>query len=140
MSRERKKLSSGDFDRNEHQTIVLKAVINKLTSSTMLSNYNDLLNALSGQFLTDMLVDDIYRLIAMQIDDGSDWNIINYHLGGTGDMLTTASYGYGTKLYVVHLFDSQVKFIQEQTQKMTNNEIIEQLTLPNAGDTYYIPN
>lgn len=139
-SRERKSLSSGDFDRSEHQTIVLKAIIHKLTSGTILSSYNELLEALSGQFLTNMDVDDIYKLIGMQIDDNSKWDIINYSLGGKGDMQGTASMGITRQLYVVHLFDSQVKFIQEQTQKMINNKIIEQLTLPNAGDTYYIPN
>ena len=139
-SRERKSLSSGDFDRSQHQTIVLKAIINKLISPTILSSYNSLLDALSGQFLTDMDVDDIYKLIGMQIDDNSKWDIINYSLGGKGDMLGTASMGVSRQLYVVHLFESQVNFIQDQVDKMINNEIIEHQTLPNASDTYYIPN
>ena len=55
-------------------------------------------------------------------------------------MCGTASMGWDRKLYVVHPFRSQVNFIQQETEKMKNNEIIKQEELPNEDDTYYIPN
>ena len=138
--RERWNLPNGDYGRSEHQTIALKAILQKLMSVNSLGYYSDLLDALKGQFLTNIEVDDIYKLIAMQLNDNSSWDIISYHMGGTGDMQGTASMGYDRRLYVVHPFESQVKFIKEETEKMKNNEIIEQQSLPNEEDTYYIPN
>ena len=138
--RERYNLPNGDYGRSEHQTIALKAIIQKLMSFDSLGHYSDLLDALKGQFLTNIEVDDIYKLIAMQLNDNSSWDIISYHLGGTGDMCGTASMGWDRKLYVVHPFESQVNFIKEETEKMKNNEKIQQEELPNEDDTYYIPN
>lgn len=138
--RERKSLPNGDYDRSHHQTIALKAIIQKLMSFDSLGSFDDILIALKGQFLTSIEVDDIYKLIAMQLNDNSPWDIISYHMGGTGDMQGTASMGWDRKLYVVHPFKSQVRFLQEQTEKMKNNEILTQETLPDEEDTYYIPN
>lgn len=138
--RERHNLSNGDYGRSEHQTIALKAIIQKLMSFETLGNYDDLFTALKGQFLTSIEIDDVYKLIAMQLNDNSSWDIISYHLGGTGDMCGTASMGWDRKLYVVHPFESQVNFIKEETEKMKNNEKIQQEELPNEDDTYYIPN
>ena len=138
--RERYNLPNGDYGRSEHQTIALKAILQKLMSFDSLGYYDDLLNALKGQFLTNIELKDIYTLIAMQLNDNSPWDIISYHMGGTGDLQGTASMGWDRKLYVVHPFKSQVSFIKEQTEKMKNNEIITQETLPNEDDTYYIPN
>ena len=138
--RERHNLSNGDYGRSEHQTIVLKAIIQKLISPDSLGMYDDLLNVLQGQFLTNMDVEDIYKLIAMQLNDNSSWDIISYHMGGEGDMQGTASMGWDRRLYVVHPFESQVKFIKQETEKMKNNEIIAQQKLPNEEDTTYIPN
>ena len=138
--RERKSLPNGDYGRSEHQTIALKAIIQKLMSFESLNMYDDLLNALQGQFLTNIDVEDIYKLIAMQINDNSPWDIISYHMGGEGDMQGTASMGWDRKLYVVHPFKSQVEFIRQETEKMKNNEAITQQKLPNEEDTTYIPN
>ena len=138
--RERYNLPNGDYGRSEHQTIALKAIIQKLMSADSLSRYDDLLNALQGQFLTNMDVEDIYKLIAMQLNDNSSWDIISYHMGGEGDMQGTASMGWDRKLYIVHPFESQVKFIRQETEKMKNDETISQQKLPNEEDTTYIPN
>ena len=138
--RERHNFPNGDYGRNEHQTIVLKALIQKLLSPAILENYDSLLNALSGQFLTNIDMDDIFKLIAMQLDDNSSWDIITYHLGGEGAMQGTASMGWDRMLYTVNLFDTQVNFIRNEIEKMNNDERIKQGTLPNEGDTTFIPN
>jgi len=138
--RERYNLANGDYGRNEHQTIVLKAVIKKILNPAVLMRYSEILDALKSQFLTDMSSDDILKLINMQINDGSEWEIINYHLGGNGDMCGTISMGMSRKLYVVHLFDSQIDFVRQQISKMQNNEMITKEDLPKENDTTFIPN
>ncbi len=139
-ARTRKTLSNGDYGRNEHQTFVLKAFIKKIISPEMLKNYSELLDALKGQFMTNMDVEDIFKLANMQLNNNGEWDIITYHLGGIGDMMGTASMGWDRKLYVVHLFDSQVKFVKKQMEMMKRDEIIEQEELPQNGETTYIPN
>ncbi len=139
-ARTRKTLSNGDYGRNEHQTFVLKAFIKKIMSPGILNNYSDLFDALKGQFMTDMSVEDLFKLANMQLNDGGEWEIITYHLGGNGDMCGTASMGWDRKLYVVHLFDSQVKFVKNQIDLLKRDMRIKQETLPQDGDTTFIPN
>lgn len=138
--RERYNLSNGDYGRNEHQTIALKALIQKLLSPSIIENYNSILNALDGQFLINMDMEDVFKLIAMQLDDNSSWDIITYHLGGEGAMQGTASMGWDRLLYTVNLFDSQVNFIRNEIEKMNNDQRIKQQVLPNDAETTYIPN
>lgn len=139
-ARTRHPLSNGDYGRNEHQTFVLKAFIKKIMSPDMLKNYSELLDALNGQFMTKMNVQDIFKLANMQLNDNREWDIITYHLGGVGDMMGTASMGWDRKLYVVHPFDSQVKFVKKQMEMMKRDEVIIQEELPQGGETTYIPN
>ncbi len=138
--RERWNLPNGDYGRSEHQTIVLRAIIQKLLSPAIITNYSDVLDSLQQQVLTNIAVDDIYKLIAMQLDDNATWDIISYRMGGEGDMQGTASMGWNQLLYVVHPFDSQAKFIKGEIEKMMNNENITQQVLPQEEDTTYIPN
>ena len=138
--RERYNLSNGDYGRNEHQTYVLKAVVKKVLSKDILTNYASILSALEGQFMTNLTTDEVLKLVSMQLTSLNDWEIINYHLGGTGDMCGTASMGWNRQLYVVHLFDSQVQFIHDQIEKLKNDEILVQDILPQNDETTYIPN
>ena len=90
--------------------------------------------------MTDFDVNDIYKLIAMQLDDNAEWDIISYRMGGEGDMKGTASMGWDRLLYVVHPFKTQCDFIYGEIEKMMNNERITQQELPQQEDTTYIPN
>ena len=138
--RERYNLPNGDYGRNEHQTIVLKGMIDKLTSAAILTSFDTVLNSLQGQFITDMSNDQIYELVRKQLDIGGSYNIVSYHLGGNGAMQGTASMGWGRMLYTVNLFDSQVEFIKEQINKVIAGETLEQSELPEADNTTFIPN
>lgn len=137
--RERYNLKNGDYGRSEHQTIVLKAVINKLTSTELLSNYSAILDSMQGQVLTSLNSDLIYGLVAKQLEDNTSYNVISYHLGGIGDMQPTASMG-SRRLYVTWLFNSQLTFMKYEMDKVINGEQIIQDTLPDEDKTTYIPN
>lgn len=137
--RERQTLPNGDYGRNEHQTIALKAVLSKLTSSAMLSRVDDLLDALSGQFLTSIAAEDIYKIAGSTLDHDGGWNIITYHLGGIGQYGETASIP-GRQLYVAELMQSQIDFVVDEFNKILAGEIISQQELPDEDNTVYIPN
>lgn len=102
FARERHAYSSGDRHRGENQEQVLELVINKVTSSdSIIKNYNNILNALSGTFETNITPEEITNLIKMQIDDMSSWKMESMNVDGTGAMKPTYSYP-NQKLYVMN--------------------------------------
>ena len=102
FARERHAYDTGDRHRGENQEQVIELVIDKVTSSsTLISNYNDILKALNGTFETNLTEDDITNLIKMQIDDMASWNIDSVNVDGTGALLPTYSYP-NQNLYVMN--------------------------------------
>lgn len=81
--RERHSLPNGDFDRNEHQVIVLQAMIRKMLTPDVLLNFTDVMAALNGTFLTNVSTDSIYQLAAAQLDNIRSWSITTRHLDGS---------------------------------------------------------
>lgn len=89
-ARERKAFSDGDLARNRHQTQVLSAIINKMMSPAILSNYSQLMDGVSGAFRTSFESKDISSLVKMQLNDNASWKILSYNVGGT----STSKYTY----------------------------------------------
>lgn len=127
--RARYSLPNGDFGRNEHQIMVLKALIRKALSMESLVNYQNLLEALSGTFLTNMDVDGIFDLIAEQLGTPGTWEIISYHITGSTGSDVCASMP-GMYLSVVYPYDYQLQFVSEQIMKMYRNEDVVQEAMP----------
>ena len=100
FARERYSYVEGDRHRVQNQQQVVSAMINKLTTSTIIKNYESLLTAVQGMFQTNMTTNEITALIQMQISDMSKWEIKSMNVDGTGDMVPTYSYG-ATPLYVM---------------------------------------
>ena len=129
--RERKNLPNGDFGRNEHQIIVLQAMIDKLTSREVLLNYSKILEVLQGKILTSMTEDQITGYIQQLVNsDYPTMEVISYHLAGIGDYAGTASMGWDRKLYVAWPVESQVDFVGQEMTRMMQGEHISQGTLP----------
>lgn len=106
--RERYNLPGGDFDRNMHQQIVLKALIEKLTSLEMVTKFDQILAALQGQFATTLSMDEIYAICQMQLDDLAKWNITTYSVQGGFGWETCASTGSSLELSVVYPNQDQI--------------------------------
>ncbi len=137
--RERHTLSSGDFDRNEHQAIVLKAILQKLTSRAVLEKAGDLINNLSGSVATNIDPKSILELAGEELDQRREWNIIYYHLGGYGTRDITASMP-GVYLYVAYPINSQLIFARDEMRSVLTGEILTQKELPGDDQTHYDPN
>ena len=137
--RERHTLEKGDFDRNEHQAIVLKAILKKLTSREMLEKAPELLNSLSGSIATNIDPSSILELASEELVSRRDWNIIYYHLGGYGTRAETASMP-GVSLYIVRPYKSQTEFVREEIMNALTGQILEQKTMPAADKTVYEEN
>lgn len=94
FARERYTLPNGDFDRIQNQTRVLKAMIDKAISPAIITNYLDVLEAISGTFQTNMSEKEINDLIKMQLNDMRGWSIVSDQLSGTGGTDWTPANGF----------------------------------------------
>ena len=121
FARERHAYSTGDRHRGENQEQVIELIINKVTSSsTIISGYTNILNALDGTFETNMTMDEITSLVKMQIDDMASWNISSYNVDGTGAYLPTYSYP-NQNLYVMQ---PKLETVTEAVNKL--NEVLDE--------------
>ena len=113
FARERQAFSEGDRVRVENQQLVLTAIINKVLSPSIITNYNSLLNALSGEFLTNITNKEITDLIKWQIDGMYSWDIETISLDGSNAFDYTYSYK-NQKLYVMMPYSESVNSAKEK--------------------------
>lgn len=101
--RERNSFANGDRQRGKHQQLVIKAVIEKAISPSMLipANIEDMLQAISNNTKTNFSVTEIKKLINYQMRTmKTGWDIQSMSVDGTGDYAYTYSYK-GQSLYVM---------------------------------------
>lgn len=124
FARERYNLAGGDNARGKNQMKVIKAVIEKLTSgTTIISNYAGILSSLEGMFVTDITMEEISRLVKMQLSDMASWNVQTYAVTGTGGSNVTYSMP-GTKAYVMYPNESTVAHASELIDRVLAGEIL----------------
>lgn len=99
FSRERYNVKGGDNGRVANQQRVITAMINKMISPAIITNYSKVLKSIDGSFETNMESSDITSLLQMQLNDMSSWTITQKQLTGTGSMRTGGSYMPNRKLY-----------------------------------------
>lgn len=117
FARERQAFSEGDRVRVENQQLVLTAIINKVLSAVIITNYNNLLNALSGEFLTNITNKEITDLIKWQIDGMYSWDIETISLDGSNAFDYTYSYK-NQKLYVMMPYPESVNSAKEKIKNV----------------------
>lgn len=99
FSRERYAFAEGDRKRGENQMKVIKAVIEKAMSPTLLTNYAAIMESVSGSFETSMPYEKIAELVRNQLDNGGSWNIVSTSVNGTGDY--RVPYSMSSEAYVM---------------------------------------
>lgn len=114
FARERKQLPGGDNERIKNQQRVLTAIIDKLTSSTViLTKYTQLLEAVGDKMQTSLSENDISAIVKAQIKDMGSWEIISNSVSGNGTMAETYSMP-GRNLSVVIPDEESVTEAQKQ--------------------------
>ena len=122
FSRERYAYKEGDRHRVKNQQDVLTAIMNKILSSkTLISKYNSLLNTLEGSFQTNMDMNSITSLVKKQIDKMPSWTIISQSVNGTDKQEYTHSYP-GQKLYVMEPDMETVKTAKIKIEEVLNKK------------------
>lgn len=124
FARERYSFGSGDRQRGKNQMAVIKAIIEKCTSTDALLNYENLLDAISSSIATSMTSDEIKDLIKMQLSDMKGWDIQTYSVDGKGDNLMTFS--LTAPNYVMVPTQSTVDMAKEYLRQIYAGEIITQ--------------
>lgn len=113
--RERYSLPGGDNDRVINQQELLKGIINKALSPSILMNYTSFLSSLSDSFELSMSSNDLTSLIKMQLADGGSWEIEQISLKGTGSSSTTT---YSMPGYTLYVMEPDMESVHEATQKI----------------------
>ena len=106
-SRERQSWPDGDFRRNENQQLIIQAIIKKATgSTTVLTNYTDILESIEDNLSTDMSSRSIKALIKMQLKDMPEWTITKQAI--KGDIGIKHCYALGANASVVLPDDAMI--------------------------------
>lgn len=117
FSRFRKGLPEGDISRGENQEAVIKAIIDKATSSSIITNYSAIINSLEKSFVTNISTDDIYKLAKRQIDNSINWEVDTANARGRDALDITYSTGK-TKLYVMKPDESSLLGVKTSLQSV----------------------
>lgn len=121
--RDRYAFADGDNARGRHQMAVIAAVVDKLSASTVISNYSDIMDSIDGMFTTDFTSSEISALVKMQLSDGASWNIKTFAVSGTGGKETTYSVP-GKRAYVMYPDQSYIDHAKKLIQKVYDGETL----------------
>lgn len=122
--RERKQFGGGDRARGQHQMAVIKGIIAKMSSGSLLSNYNEVLDSMGGYFKCSVSQEDISALVKMQLGDMAEWNVQSYAVTGVGKTMTSYSLP-NMKTYVMIPDESTVEHAKTLINMVLDGEVIE---------------
>lgn len=117
FARERYSFAEGDYQRAKNQMEVIRAVIDKAASSSLLANYNSVMNAVAGSFETNMPSQQIASLVRMQLSDMAEWNITSYTPAGESMYAETFSMP-GQQLYVIVPDESDIAEAKQKIEEV----------------------
>ena len=126
FARERHAFAGGDNARVHNQQVVLMAMLNKMMSPKIITNYTSILKSIDGSFETNMSSKEITDLIQMQINDMASWTFVQKQLDGTGRTMTGGAYMPNAKLYYMLPNTKSVNENKELIQKVLKGEKIEE--------------
>ncbi|MBE6989632.1 MAG: LytR family transcriptional regulator [Ruminococcaceae bacterium] len=121
FSRERYAFADGDNQRGKNQMAVIKGIVNKIISPSILSNYQSLLKAVSGSMLTNISYDEVTALVQAQQRDMRGWHVTSYAVSGTPASDYCYSYS-GIPLYVTRQDPSSVETARELIRQVLDGE------------------
>lgn len=122
--RERYSLPGGDNDRVKNQQELIKGVLNKAMSPKIITNFNGILNSVSGAMQMSIPGDKLSGIVKDQLNTGRSWEILQTSLTGTGSMSTTTYSMYGHNVYVMEPNFSSVNNASNMIHTLENGQKI----------------
>lgn len=123
FARERHAFASGDIQRNKNQVKVIEAIIAKACSTKILTSYSAIMDSLKGVVETNIPENQISKLVKMQLNDMSSWNILSYSVTGTNGSAECYGRGY---LSVVYPDTNGIAEAGAMIEKVLNGELTSQ--------------
>ena len=118
--RERYSLADGDRDRGRNQQKVIVAILQKLTSTEALKNYDSIIKGLQDSIQTNMPLETMMNLVNAQLESGGTYKINSQDLKGTGRMDLPSYAMPESNLYMMEISDSSLESV-----KAAINDVIE---------------
>ena len=118
--RERYSLADGDRDRGRNQQKVIVAILQKLTSTEALKNYDGIIKGLRDSIQTNMPLETMMKLVNAQLESGGTYKINSQDLKGTGRMDLPSYAMPESNLYMMEISDSSLESV-----KAAINDVIE---------------
>ncbi len=123
FARERKTVTGGDVTRGKHHLELIKGIFAKATTTSILMNYQSLLNEVKDNFQTNMSMNQIAELVSMQLSDNAEWHFTSYATSGNYSYEYCSSYR-ASKLCVSVLSQSSVYEAADLMVRVLNGEKI----------------
>ncbi len=129
--RERYAFVDGDEVRGKNQMLMLKAIIKKCCSPSIITRMDSVFESLSDSFETNLSASEIKSLINMQINDMASWDVQSYRLTGdpsqrtfelatVGDISAVNANG----VYVTQPDEASIAQAKEYIQTVMNGDIV----------------
>ena len=110
--RERYSLADGDRDRGRNQQKVIVAILQKLTSTEALKNYDSIIKGLQDSVQTNMPLETMINLVNAQLESGGIYKINSQDLKGTGRMDLPSYAMPDSNLYMMEISDSSLESVK----------------------------
>ena len=110
--RERYSLADGDRDRGRNQQKVIVAILQKLTSTEALKNYDGIIKGLQDSVQTNMPLETMMNLVNAQLESGGTYKINSQDLKGTGRMDLPSYAMPDSNLYMMEISDSSLESVK----------------------------
>ena len=117
FSRERYSFQDGDRQRGKNQQLVINAIIQKMTSSAIITNFAGVLDAVTSNVKTSISTETLNAFLKMQLTEMSAWNISMTSVTGSDDHQVTYT-GGSQVLYVMR---PNTESVEEAKAKLTQN-------------------
>lgn len=121
FSRERKSFAAGDVQRGRNQMAVIKGIIHKAISPSIIGSYASVLDSVSDSMETNMSTSEITSLVKMQMQTNKGWDIISSNVVGTGSYGSTYSMP-GQQLWIMIPDDASVAEAKARIEKVNAGE------------------
>lgn len=133
--RERKQFGDGDHARGRHQMAVIKGIIEKVSSGSLLRNYDEVLDSMGKYFKCSLTQEEITSLVKMQLSDMAEWNVKSFAVTGTGTK--DFCYALNASNYVMIPDEASVEHAKTLIQMVYDGETLEDedLEIPKSEDS-----
>lgn len=136
FARERHAYENGDEQRVKNQQTVLKAIFNKMTSSSMFVNYPKFMDALSVAFDTNMSSKEMSKLLKYELALRPSWTFESYALAG--EQGNEFCYELQNNAYVTYPNDEMVEIAKKKIEAIIDGKkassVSEELTGSSSND------